>query len=145
MHGLVLALLENDENSKQVAESLEQSGHDVVFVETFFKAIDYLKNGHFDLIISDVHLENGGNVFDFLRWVRKNPATKKIPFVLFSSQPTQKAKYFEEGVKTTARILGATMFITMELFDSEEFRQKIDSLFPKDNQAIELGLGKKGD
>lgn len=110
MHGLILTLLESDENSKQVAESLKQSGHDIVFAENFTDAINVLQNHHFDLVISDVHLQNGGNVFDFLRWFRKNPPTNKTPFVLFSSRPSPTAKYFEEGVKTTASILGATMY-----------------------------------
>jgi CheY-like chemotaxis protein len=127
----ILALLEEDKNSRQVVESLTRSGHNVVLVQTFPKAIDVFEQQHkIDLVISDVHLENGGNVFDFLRWMKRNPATSAIPFVLFSSHPTEAAKYLEDGVRVSARMLGAAKYITMGTFDSHEFRKQIDSLLP---------------
>lgn len=138
MHALVLALHEENENSQQVSESLQISGHNVIQSESFRDAITVLKSQPVDLIISDVHLENGGNVFDFLRWVKNNPATKNTPFVLFSSRPTSAAKYFEDGIATSARLFGAAMYITMENFDSEEFRKQIDSLLPAQARAEEL-------
>jgi CheY-like chemotaxis protein len=140
VHALVLALHENENNSKRVAESLKLSGHDVVLSKNFSHAIEILKNMHVDLIISDVHLENGGNVFDFLRWARNNPATKNIPFVMLSTEPTRVAKHVEDGVRTSARALGVAMYIAMETFDQEEFRRKIDSLLPAGEQATELSI-----
>jgi CheY-like chemotaxis protein len=133
VHALVLALNEDGKNSEQVAESLKRSGHNVLLSETFSHAISVLKTTHVDLIISDVHLENGGNVFDFLRWVRKNPSTIETPFVMFSAKPSAMAKYVEDGLKTAARVLGAAMFISMEIFDSDEFREAIDSLLPAED------------
>ncbi len=138
MHALILALHEEDQNAEQVTRSLKLSGHGVIESKSFTHAITVLNSQHVDLIISDVHLENGGNVFDFLRWVKKNPSTKDTPFVLFSSKPTQKAKYFEDGLRTTARMLGAALYITMEIFDSDEFRKQIDSLLPEGEKATEL-------
>jgi len=135
VHALILALHEEEINSTQVAESLEQSGHNVLLSKNFTDAISLLESHHVDLIISDVHLENGGNVFDFLRWVKKNPATRDIPFVLFSSEPTSRAKHFEDGLRTTARLLGAVMYLSMEIFDSVEFRKQIDSLLPIEKQT----------
>lgn len=132
----ILALLEEDENCQQVVESLMRSGHTIVRAPNFTNAMAILQNEQFELIISDVHLENGGNVFDFLKWVKKNPATHDTPFVLFSSRPSPLAKYIEDGVRTTARILGASLYITMEIFDSNEFRRQIDFLLP--DQVIEL-------
>jgi CheY-like chemotaxis protein len=106
-------------------------------VDKFTKAMEiFQKSSNFDLIISDVHLENGGNVFDFMRWVKRNPASSKIPFVLFSCEPASMAKYLEHGVKAAARVLGAAMYITMDTFDAEEFRKQIDSLLPNDGPAI---------
>ncbi len=145
MHALVLALHEDDGNAHQVTSSLKLSGHEVVESRNFSHAISVLTNKHVDLIISDVHLENGGNVFDFLRWVKKNPSTKSTPFVLFSSQPTNKAKYFEDGIRTSARMLGATMYITMETFDSDEFRKLIDSLLPAEDHATEVSFQGNGE
>lgn len=112
-------------------ESLAESGHTVHVVDTFTKAMMIFEQPHaIDLIISDVHLENGGNVFDFLRWIKKNPLTKDIPFVMFSSQPTEMAKHLEDGIRTSSRMLGAAMYISMKNFDSDEFRKLIDSLLP---------------
>jgi len=80
------------------------------------------------MIISDIHLQNGGNVFDFVRWVKKNPGTMDIPFVMLSVEPSRTAKYVEDGLRTTARLLGVRKYILMEKFDSEEFREHIDLL-----------------
>jgi CheY-like chemotaxis protein len=145
VNALVLALHEDDENSRQVSESLKLSGHKVILSKHFKDATELLKNRHVDLIISDVHLENGGNVFDFLRWVRRNPSTKTTPFIFFSSKPSEKAKYFEDGIRTSARLLGAAMYIAMEVFDSNEFRKKIDSLLPTGDQAAELTMTETGE
>jgi len=145
LHALILALHEDPKNSVDVSKCLEESGHSVILVKTFTEAIRIVQEKHVDLIISDVHLENGGNVFDFLRWVRKNPASKETPFVLFSSTPTPVAKYFEDGLKTTARMLGAAMYISMEIFDAKEFRKKIDSLLPPVDPVLELSPQKIGE
>ena len=131
MGARILTLLEEHENLKQVVDSLELSGHHLQACKNFKDAIETLKGKNFeavDLIISDEHLENGGNVFDFLKWVRRNPATEQIPFIMFSSRPTQRAKYLEDGMRVAARMLGTTKYITMNNYDSEEFRRQIDSV-----------------
>ncbi len=134
MCAYILALLEEEQNSRQVIESLELSGYKVIRAKNFNEAIRVLRDVRVDsavLIISDVHLQNGGNVFDFLRWVKRNADTQEVPFVLFSSNPSILAKYLEDGLRTTSRLLGATMFMTMEPFDQAEFRRKIESLLPE--------------
>ncbi len=134
---MILALLENDGNRHQVTESLTRSGHVVHVVDTFTKAIEVFQEPRkFDLIISDVHLENGGNVFDFMKWVKRNPASSKIPFVLFSFEPAAVAKYLEHGVKAASRALGAATYISMDKFDAEEFRKQIDLLLPAEDPAV---------
>ncbi len=70
MVALILALLEHPEQQTPVKRCLELAGHEVLFVDTFIRAKSVLKQHAFDLIISDVHLENGGSVFDFLKWVK---------------------------------------------------------------------------
>jgi CheY-like chemotaxis protein len=126
----ILALLEHDDNSQLVIESLERSGHDIIRATNFKDAIEFLQNRSVALILSDVHLENGGNVFDFMVWTNRNPLTITTPFVLFSNHPTPLAKHLEDGVRTTARLLGAAAFITADNFNSGEFRRQIDSLLP---------------
>ncbi len=132
MAALILALLEEHTNAEQVKTCLEDCGHEVYVVKNFVKAKAHLKSHGADLIISDVHLENGGDVFDFLRWVKKNEKTSSIPFVLFSSQPTPIAKLLADGVRTTARILGAAKYIEMEIFNAAEFIDHIHSVLPKE-------------
>ena len=128
----ILALLELGANAQQVIECLEDSGHSVIACDKFVKAIAILKkNRNIGLVISDVHLENGGTVFDFLKWVKSEAPIQDIPFVLFSLKPSALAKYLEDGVKTAARLLGAAMYITMDKFDAIEFRQKIDYVLEK--------------
>lgn len=136
MVALILGLLEEGENSQQVVSSLTKAGYRVHAVDTFTKAVAIFEQPHeIDLIISDVHLENGGNVFDFLKWIRRNPLTSKIPFVLFSFKPKKLAQYLEDGVNTSARMLGADLYITMEHFDSDEFNKSIEALLPENKQV----------
>ena len=135
MAALILALLEKHSSSLQVKACLEDYGHQVFVVDTFRKALDLLSIQKIDLIISDVHLENGGTVFDFLRLVKKGQWTCEIPFVLFSSQPTPMAKYLADGIRTTARHLGAVKYIEMETFDAAQFQNHINGLLPPEKQT----------
>lgn len=139
MAALILALLEAQNDTDQVKACLEDCGHEVFVVDAFAKAVVLLSAQKIDLIISDVHLENGGNVFDFLRLVKKGQWTCNIPFVLFSSQPTPMAKYLADGVRTAARSLGAVKYIEMESFDAAQFQSVINGLLSQDNKPGELG------
>jgi response regulator RpfG family c-di-GMP phosphodiesterase len=130
----ILALLELDENSAQVVESLKSIDRRTTVCKKFTQAIELLEEKSCALIISDVHLENGGNVFDFLRWAKANPMTKDTPFVLLSCKPTKMAKYVEDGVRTTARLLGADLFLTFESFDPVSFRNQIEPLLLIDSR-----------
>jgi hypothetical protein len=40
-------------------------------------------------------------------------------------------------------MLGAALYITMEIFDSDEFRKQIDSLLPIQEQPIALSINKE--
>jgi CheY-like chemotaxis protein len=135
VHALILALHEDEKHSANVVESLEKSGHTVLLRKNFNDAIDVLKDTHVDLIISDVHLQNGGNVFDFVRWVKDNPETSQTPFVMFSSDPTPMAKFFDDGLRTSARLLGVALYLTMDKFDGEQFGQQINSLLASQSQS----------
>jgi CheY-like chemotaxis protein len=138
----ILALHENDATSADVVYSLEKSGHNVVLAGTFGEAIAILKSlRKIDLVISDVHLENGGNVFDFLRWVKDHPSKAvAIPFVLFSCRPSPLAKHLVDAVRTSARILGASKYIAMDAFDSDDFRKQMDLLLEEAHQSSEIEL-----
>lgn len=120
-----------------VSASLKSLDCRITICKNFPKAIEILGNRACDLIISDVHLENGGNVFDFLRWAKANPLSKDTPFVLLSCHPTKMAKYVEDGVRTTARLLGADLFLTYEHFDPSSFCQLIEPLVSTNRSTLE--------
>jgi len=126
----ILALIEVDERANQVIESLKLPGHEVISCSNYKEAIRLIQKTRFAMIISDVHLENGGNVFDFLRWVKRNASTIDTPFVLYSCKPTSTAKYLEDSIRCSARLLGASKYIVMESFDTDEFRRQIALLCP---------------
>lgn len=137
MAALILALLEEHHNGNQVKVCLENCGYKVLVVDTFVKAIALLKHQKIGLIISDVHLENGGNVFDFLRVVKDGRETCEIAFVLFSFQPTPRAKYLADGMRTAMRHLGAVKYIEMDTFNAREFQAQILSLVPAEQQPVD--------
>ncbi|HEY9681057.1 MAG TPA: response regulator [Oculatellaceae cyanobacterium] len=145
MAALIIALLEHSEHGAQVAGCLEQVGYEVVVVGSYPRAKAILQEHTFDLIISDVHLENGGSVFDFLKWVKSEPVLHSIPFVLLSVQPTKLAKYLADGVQTAARMFGAAKYITMEEFASADFVQQIGELLPPGRSTVSTIVTERGD
>lgn len=128
MSALILALMEDQQHASEVSRCLEDEGHAVHIVDSFTKATQSLRVHPFDLILSDVHLENGGNVFDFLKWVKSRDSSQHIPFVLLSVQPTPLAKYLSDGVRTSARMLGAAKYVCMEKFDPALFSNEMADL-----------------
>jgi CheY-like chemotaxis protein len=136
MNAQILALLEDSKNMQQVSECLEQSGHSVLRADRFEQAMEILERHHVDLIVSDVHLQNGGDIFDFLVRLHSNPPLREIPFVCFSFQPSELADYLAEGVQTAARMLGAASYISMKIFDGAAFCHKIDAVLAKNGAPM---------
>ena len=145
MSSQILVLFESSEGYQPVVECLSLAGYSVVVARSYSAAMAIVRSKSVDLIISDVHLENGGSVFDFLSWIRHNRSTENTPFVLFSLEPTPMAKVVEHGVKIAARALKASKFISMEIFDEEVFRQQIDSLLSLDNRLKTMQTLKQRD
>lgn len=130
MVALIVALLEHKEEHVSIRECLERAGHEVCIVDCFKRAKAVLCEHSFDLIISDVHLDKGGNVFDFLRWVKNDERLQQIPFVLLSVNPTPMAKTLQEGVRTAAHYLGAAAYIAMEVFDPALLNRELERFLP---------------
>ncbi|MBX9668360.1 MAG: hypothetical protein K2X93_12110 [Candidatus Obscuribacterales bacterium] len=130
MKAQILVTMEHKEQMKLISDCLEKFGHCVIQADTFHKSMEVLKCSDIDLIISDVHLQNGGSVFDFLRWTKGDPYLRSVPFVCFSAEPPEIGKYLADGVRTAARALGAVRYLTMEHFDANVFRQEIEWLLP---------------
>jgi len=142
MVALIIALLEDAEHDVAVRDCLMEAGHDVCVVDSFAKAIAFLQQQSVDLILSDVHLENGGSVFDFLKWVKKQPLLYTIPFVLLSLGPTKLAKYLADGVQISARQLGAAKYISMDRFDPLLLREEIANLLPE-GSSVQITVKKE--
>ena len=103
MTAKILALLEHPEAMKLISDTLEHFGHSVFKADRFQDAMEILRHQDVDLIIGDVHLQNGGSIFDFLRWVKGDPHMHAVPFVCFSTEPAEVPKYLSDGVRTAAR------------------------------------------
>jgi CheY-like chemotaxis protein len=131
MTAKVLVTMEHEDERELIGDCLERVGHKVTKVDTFHNAMEILRGADFDLIVSDVHLQNGGSVFDFLRWVKGDPHMKGTPFVCFSAEPPELGKYLADGVRTAARSLGAARYIGMEKFDGPTFLHEIEWLIPE--------------
>jgi CheY-like chemotaxis protein len=131
MSANILVTMEHDKERDAIANCLENVGHKVVKLDTFHKAMDSLRKCDYDLMVTDVHLQNGGSVFDFLRWVKGDPHMKNTPFVCFSSDPPLPGNYLSDGVRTAARSLGAARYISMEKFDAAAFMREIEWLIPE--------------
>ncbi len=136
----IVALIENREHADQVVACLKAVGHDVHVVDRFSLAKEILHSYPCNLIISDVHLDNGGNVFDFLQWVKSDPVLSGIPFVLLSIEPTALAQYLKDGVRITARHLGAAKYIVVEDFDAILLIEELLPFLPKTRAPIHSEL-----
>ncbi|CAN5226043.1 hypothetical protein BH11CYA1_BH11CYA1_29500 [soil metagenome] len=130
MDARILVTMEHPNEARMINDSLVTYGHQVVNADTFHASMEVLRNTDIDLIVSDVHLQNGGSVFDFLRWTKGDPHLRAIPFVCYSGEPAEIGKYLSDGVRTAARALGAAKYISMENFDPKLFRQEIEWLLP---------------
>jgi CheY-like chemotaxis protein len=124
--------MEHENDRKQIGDCLEGVGHFVTTVDTFHNAMEILRGKDFDLIVSDVHLQNGGSVFDFLRWVKGDPHMQPVPFVCFSAEPKEVGKYLADGVRTAARALGAARYVSMPEFDGPASLCEIERLIPQE-------------
>lgn len=121
----ILVLQEIKKNSVRLHEALPE--HKIIDFEKACDAMNYLRSQSVDMIISAVHLE-ASNVFDFLQWVKGDPAHRDLPFVFFCAEPTEVAKYVSGAITSAARVLGATKYIAQEEFDHTALTQEVNSI-----------------
>lgn len=131
MTAKILVTMAHEEDRNQVAECLERFAHVVTKADTFHNAMEILRSTDFDLILCDVHLQNGGSVFDFLRWVKGDPHMATTPFVCYSAEPPEIGKYLADGVRTAARALGAARYVVMPKFDGTALLHELEWLIPE--------------
>jgi len=101
-------------------------------------ALAIIKDTQVDLILCDVHVENGVNGFDFLRSVKQDKRTSEILFVFVSICPNATARMVEEGARAAARLLGAAGFISVRSFDPGTFCDEIDSIVAGSNRRTKI-------
>lgn len=119
----ILLLQEKSENVANVQESLPDcTVYTCDHVET---ALKMMAEQEFNLVISAVHLEYDGSVFDFLKSVKTNPNWRHIPFVFYCSKSSMFARSVRHGLQIAAQALGAEKYITMETFDRDRLRAEI--------------------
>ncbi len=131
MTAKILVTMADGDERKRIAECLERFAHSVTKADTFHIAMEILRSTDFDLILCDVHLQNGGSVFDFLRWVKGDPHLVSTPFVCYSAEPAEVGKYLADGVRTAARALGAARYIVMPSFDGPTLLHELEWLIPE--------------
>ena len=86
---MLIYILEDDENIREIESyTLKNSGYDVRDFDFPSKLYKALQTKIPDLIILDIMLpeEDGLSV---LRWLRENPATKKLPIMMLSARSTE--------------------------------------------------------
>ncbi|HEY5933757.1 MAG TPA: EAL domain-containing protein [Kofleriaceae bacterium] len=81
------ALVADDdaEMRKVAVRLLRKSGFEVVAVESGFRAITALESQPFDVVVSDVHMPDGGGL-DLLRAIRR--VDLDVPVILISGEPS---------------------------------------------------------
>ncbi len=124
----ILILQEKDENVANIRASLPECAF--VRVRTVDEAIPLLERQKFDLIISAVHLEYDGSVFDFLRYAKGNPKTLSVPFLFYCSLSSRFARSVRDGLQIASRALGAEKYITMESYDRDSLRAEFTKYLP---------------
>lgn len=119
----ILLLQEKPQNIINVKQALPECQFDCV--SSIEEAIELVRQKDYDLIISAVHLEHDGSVFDFLKGVKGDPNTSTIPFVFYCSQTSTFARSVRDGLQIAAKALGAEKYITMEKFEVHELRYEL--------------------
>ena len=115
----VVALIENQEMADSLRHCLSDHGCELSLAYSFDSAKALIAEQGCDLIISEVHLENGGSVFEFLEFAKSLPNSSEIPFVLLSVKPSKVANILRDSLLFTASQLGAAKYVSMEEFDCE--------------------------
>lgn len=141
----VLVLQEKSENVFNIRDSLPEC--DIHLFDHVNQALQSIAiEDNYDLIISAVHMEHDGSVFDFLKAVKSHSRFQHIPFVFYCSRSSTFARSVRHGLQIAAQALGADHYITMERYDKDTLRQELLAVLPdhliEDETASGNGDGK---
>jgi PleD family two-component response regulator len=81
-------------------------------------ALARLENERFDLIISKVFFEYN-DPFHFLREVKSNPKTERLPFLCFAARQSEVARQFKAPLQKSFSALGAQGYLSLDEYCDE--------------------------
>lgn len=104
-------LVADDSLTTRVLEKniLEESGYNVTLAVDGADALEKVRQGHFDLVVSDVEMPNM-NGFDLTRNIRKEEKFQDLPVILVTSLDSEEDK--RQGIEA-----GADAYITKGAFE----------------------------
>lgn len=118
-----ILVVDDDPDILKMAESiLVAAGHTVFVAEDALRAIDWLNNVSFDLLLSDANMPQYSG-FDLINTIRNNPRYKDLAIAMLTG--LRERKDVERALK-----MGVDDYIVKPL-DPMLFIQKINSLFEK--------------
>jgi two-component system cell cycle response regulator len=128
----ILALKERPEYALALKNLIEPHGYMVLAVHSIKEALETLHREQVNMVIVAVHLQEG-NVFDFIRAIRKDPDSRirRLPLVCLNLNPRLHAPYLNDSLETCAKALGADRFITMESYDAARLWAEIKTMLPE--------------
>lgn len=115
------------------AVTRELHGFDVVTVRSNSAVLRELRARSFDLIICGVFLGDE-SAFDLLQAIKSMEGHSSTPFVCFRALRTELARTVNDGLRTTARLLGAAAYIDIEDVDKQPglLRKTIDQILGRE-------------
>jgi PleD family two-component response regulator len=81
-------------------------------------ALARLEKEPFELIISKVFFEYA-DPFHFLRTVRSNPKTQRLPFLCFAARQSEVARQFKSPLQKSFSALGAQGYLSLDEYCDE--------------------------
>ncbi len=125
----VLIVDDNQENLYMLESYLKGSGYEVVSAENGNEALEKLKSGHVDIIISDILMPNMDG-FQLCRTCKQNESLSSIPFLFYSSTYTDKKdREFALG-------LGADRFVVKPA-DPEKLTEIINDVLKEHRGGVQ--------
>jgi two-component system, cell cycle response regulator len=100
----ILVVDDSPVNRELIRCTLEPSGYELVLAESVEKGTSLVRQSHFDLILSDLHMPEQDGI-ELLRHIKADPVLAQIPFMFIS------ASYQEDNNFPLAMELGAFRFL----------------------------------
>lgn len=126
MRKKILVIYDIPQQRAEIVESLSE--HKVVSVESYTEAHRLLSTKpEFDLIVCAASLRDG-SIFDLLKMVKDDPATRQCLFLVVCFKPGQLARYFIDTVFSTAQLLGADHTLFSVGFEQKHFKEAVAQL-----------------